>query len=711
MKFNITKILSEWAYRVDDGQPDVTNTDHVNHLREILYNFGLSHKFIVEYVHRLTEIDFRSQDAFKKYNAKHKMRKTTKVNIAGKDTTAGEVDSTETKSGTKDSTTKAALKELDSKENFDTKIEKAVAKFGSDMFGKNQLKQLKELESNFRDFLENPTEEIAKEMIKKHKLSTNQGGGKLYCGFILGSNGNKVLGSASKGSKLSRSMKAAILSVYPQFEQAEDPRAAGIALVTKNSKPNIANEPPHDKLITYTDSNGEEQTTTAKNAKRKQKLRNGDEHPAKIAWRRETSIASANDGDEVVQEIFANKIFEGIDKSKHEVFGPKDPETRKLLPNRGGENAKAYFEQSIKNNTALDDVMASLVGLEEQGVIAPEMKQALQEHKDELNRILNSFDDMDKDDRAKAVMESYASTAVKMANVDEGFTNSIFKNVAEMALYDSEIAGGKEAYLPSAGTFPSGDKIRVDRTEGDGPDKGTVERIASVSCKYGENSQGVFGYPSETMQYIKYHPILAKRDILKNRGGSKGHAMGIKDEYITDPEKFNTLIEETKTKEFPNGISSAIKDPEKFRNVLLAAKNETDAIRDKAYPPPQKISKAQLVKLRSQFEAVNKKVAEELKDIIDKDELLKYAGKENTNIFMKGGAQAISMIGWAASLGTSNGHDAIEHHHQNIDENGFSEGTNTGSRNLIDWICSDRFYDYRGGGLKTGSIRGGDYKK
>jgi len=36
------------------------------------------------------EIDFKSDDAFKKYNAKHKMRKTTKVNIAGKDTTAGE---------------------------------------------------------------------------------------------------------------------------------------------------------------------------------------------------------------------------------------------------------------------------------------------------------------------------------------------------------------------------------------------------------------------------------------------------------------------------------------------------------------------------------------------------------------------------------------------------------------------------------------------
>ena len=68
MKFNLNKILSEWAYRVDDGQPDVSNVNHINHLREVLYNFGLPHKFIVEYIHGLTEIDFRNQKAFNLLN-------------------------------------------------------------------------------------------------------------------------------------------------------------------------------------------------------------------------------------------------------------------------------------------------------------------------------------------------------------------------------------------------------------------------------------------------------------------------------------------------------------------------------------------------------------------------------------------------------------------------------------------------------------------
>ena len=38
----------------------------------------------------MKEIDFKSQAAFDAHNKKHKMRKSTKVNVAGKDTTAGD---------------------------------------------------------------------------------------------------------------------------------------------------------------------------------------------------------------------------------------------------------------------------------------------------------------------------------------------------------------------------------------------------------------------------------------------------------------------------------------------------------------------------------------------------------------------------------------------------------------------------------------------
>jgi hypothetical protein len=38
----------------------------------------------------ISELDFKSQDAFNSYNKQHKLRKSTKVNIAGKQTTAGQ---------------------------------------------------------------------------------------------------------------------------------------------------------------------------------------------------------------------------------------------------------------------------------------------------------------------------------------------------------------------------------------------------------------------------------------------------------------------------------------------------------------------------------------------------------------------------------------------------------------------------------------------
>ena len=49
-------------------------------------------KKITDLMLQLNEIDFKSHDQYKKYKSKHKMRKTTKISIGGKDTTAGAAD-------------------------------------------------------------------------------------------------------------------------------------------------------------------------------------------------------------------------------------------------------------------------------------------------------------------------------------------------------------------------------------------------------------------------------------------------------------------------------------------------------------------------------------------------------------------------------------------------------------------------------------------
>ena len=77
MKFNIDKILSEWAYRVDDGQPSVSNPDHIENLREILYHFEFPHKFVVEYIHQLNE-----SELVKNPNPKARKKMVTKAYAA-----------------------------------------------------------------------------------------------------------------------------------------------------------------------------------------------------------------------------------------------------------------------------------------------------------------------------------------------------------------------------------------------------------------------------------------------------------------------------------------------------------------------------------------------------------------------------------------------------------------------------------------------------
>ena len=72
-------------------------------------------------VDSLLEIDFKNKKAFQKYNAKHKMRPTTKVNIAGKDTTVGDETGKKSKG---DETGKKSKGKKDAPVNPDVKIDR-----------------------------------------------------------------------------------------------------------------------------------------------------------------------------------------------------------------------------------------------------------------------------------------------------------------------------------------------------------------------------------------------------------------------------------------------------------------------------------------------------------------------------------------------------------------------------------------------------------
>ena len=95
MKYFIQKALTDWAYKVNDGCPDPQNRSHIQILEAVLRQYGCTEEFISEYlprVQKLHELDFKDKEAFKAYSAKHNIQPSTKVTIAGTQTTAGEVD-------------------------------------------------------------------------------------------------------------------------------------------------------------------------------------------------------------------------------------------------------------------------------------------------------------------------------------------------------------------------------------------------------------------------------------------------------------------------------------------------------------------------------------------------------------------------------------------------------------------------------------------
>jgi len=90
---------------------------------------------------------------------------------------------------------------------------------------------------------------------------------------------------------------------------------------------------------------------------------------------------------------------------------------------------------------------------------------------------------------------------VDLHKADGDIANSIMKQLAENNLYEQELANGEEVYLPSAGNFPAGDKIKG----------GTTERVSLISCKFGKAGR-IYGCPANYKTIAELHQKESKRN-------------------------------------------------------------------------------------------------------------------------------------------------------------------------------------------------------
>jgi len=523
-----------------------------------------------------------------------------------------------------------------------------------------------DFKNDFTELHKNPSKELAQKMVEKYGLEVSSNGKKVYIRNIS-FEARKLLGDAGSAAFIKNAIESASGEELKGGKKGVNVKQA----VSTTSKPDLA---------------------TKRTAKE----------------------------DPKVQELFSQSPYDRLEGEFHQVFGPIGEDGNVLTPS--SKNSRAYLEQSIRENNSIRKTIAKLKELEKTENISPKIRQALEEHQANIEKIAKEYD-IPSPEAAQAIGDSYAKMAETMNMESPTLAGAMMKNMAEMALYDTELAAGEEVYLPSAGSFPSGDKLRVTR-EG-----GKVERVASVSVKYGKSGKyGSYGFPGETGQYQKYHPDPEYRDRLGSRPGDDGYTMGVKDDIVQSDEQMDKIVEES-------GMGGAIKDKKKLYSALRRQIDEIQKLKDeigyvqnpksegkklkdkykkgKVWDPPEMGDKYEKLRkmppawqqmniVKDRIKEIEDRTRKEIESVIDKDKLSEIIGSDNAKTIMNHPGAVVSALTFSSTLKTSNGLDVIEHNHQEIKDGKYESHTDTaedGTMDIKNWKMTWRAYDSRGGGL------------
>lgn len=394
------------------------------------------------------------------------------------------------------------------------------------------------------------------------------------------------------------------------------------------------------------------------------------------------------------------KILGGIsieDRFKA-LYGPKD-ESGDLLDNTGGKNSREYFRHSLERTISLDQTVRVL---EQNGF--PKMAQSVRDHKKRMEDILENWDSYTPEERETAVQQSYSDMAVRLHSTAHGgdseMCSAIMKNLAEMSLYDSELAGGKEVYLPASGSFPAADKlIRI----GGGT---KAERIDKISVKFGKNGK-VYGMPAQSSTIGLMHPDSFYHEITGGRVGIEGSETGVRSDVL-EKNNWSRLIEDSGYGQCFTSKAATERVRKSFVNAQQVIKEERDKLRPQ---PPTIKALSLMMKNNKRIEEARRKIAEELSTGIDQAKLEKHGGPERVAMLRSPMAFA-SMMAMDASILSADGYPDLLHAHmvmEDGDADGAAENMRTvvepGTPNLRNWHYLWREADERGGGLLMGYAR------
>jgi hypothetical protein len=409
--------------------------------------------------------------------------------------------------------------------------------------------------------------------------------------------------------------------------------------------------------------------------------------------------------DKGVKELFSdNSTLSRIRPGLHGIYGVKDENGKIKIPS--SDHSKEYLTQSF-GNPALDNTINKAQELVDSGQLDAKFVDGLKKHKEKLSKITENYD-IPSQEAADAINESYNELFSELHNSDSDAAGAVIKQIAENNLYEQELAKGEEVYLPSAGNFPGGDKIR----------KNDTERIDLISCKFGKSGR-TYGFPANAKAVTQLHPDESKRGRSGQYVGEDGNTLMIKDELIIGKDAKET---KTKTTKFIKdnleeiGLGEVFSDNEISQITNITTAHATEIAKIKKGLEGTKPASLYWDKFNKQLEASEKKLSKQLGELVSDEQLAQIVGPNNvSNLKRKDGIRPQNLLGAieiSNNIKTSGGY-GLSHNKQYFDENDKPKYvTEKGNDNIDDYSIT--FRDKRTKGRAGGGVQmsfSGDSKK
>jgi len=397
------------------------------------------------------------------------------------------------------------------------------------------------------------------------------------------------------------------------------------------------------------------------------------------------NIVKPKDDKRVAKYFASHPILQKIRGGLHGIYGVKGEDGRIKVPSN--KHSKEYLTQSFQN-PALQNTIDFAKKQVEAGNVDKGVQTALEKHQQNLNNILKKYKIPSKEAQ-QAIANSYNQLMVDLHKSDPDIANSIMKQIAENNLYEQELAAGEEVYLPSAGNFPAGDKIKG----------GTTERVALVSCKFGKAGR-IYGCPANSKTICELHQDESKRNNQGQYLGEDGHTLVINDNLIKGKNKEET---KEKTKGFIKdtltevGLGDTFSDEEmtEIADITADYMEEIDRIKQEVSDMNPADATAYWKEFGKRVAAIEDEYKQRMGRVVTTEHAAALIGENNApNLVQKGGVKVesiMSAIEIANNIRTNESLTDLEHNKQYYDEKGKPQFvTDKGTNNPNDYSITFR---------------------